>query len=163
MMPLDNAASRLCTACGLCCNGVLFHIVKLQPADSIGELTAAGLQINRKKRGPYFNQPCSQLHDRVCGIYEQRPQRCRLFECRQLQLVAAQAITEVEARACIDAALALVAETEALLAAAGDDRLDLPLAERCAIQGGASADAMRVLAAFLDQHFRARSVASPSE
>ena len=29
----SSAASRLCTACGMCCNGVMFHTVRLQPRD----------------------------------------------------------------------------------------------------------------------------------
>lgn len=151
---LESAASRLCTACGLCCNGVLFHIVKLQPADSVAALTSAGLQINRKKREPYFKQPCAQLQERTCGIYALRPQRCRLFECRQLQLVAVQSITEAAARACIEQALVLVAEIEAMLATAGDARVDLPLAERCAIHGEELTAAMRELDTFLNEHFR---------
>src|SRR5690242_10002477 len=75
-----SAASRLCSACGLCCNGVMFHTVKLQPSDSAKELTALGLKLKRKKSGNYIQQPCPQYQYGECAIYAVRPQRCRLFE-----------------------------------------------------------------------------------
>jgi uncharacterized protein len=156
MVPIDSAASRLCTACGLCCNGVLFHIVKLQSADSLRALAAAGLKIHRKKREPYFNQPCPQLNGCACRIYAERPQRCRLFECEQLRQVAAQALTEEAARRHIDQARAQVARIEALLAAAGDGQSECPLAERCQSQGPEILVAWQQLEAFLNEHFHRR-------
>jgi Fe-S-cluster containining protein len=156
MVPIDSAASRLCTACGLCCNGVLFHIVKLQPADSLRALTAAGLKIHRKKHEPYFNQPCRQLKGCTCQIYAERPQRCRLFECEQLRQVAAQALTEEAARKHIDQARAQVERIEVLLAAAGEGQSDRPLAERCQPQGPEILAAWQQLEGFLNEHFRRR-------
>jgi hypothetical protein len=76
-----HSAERLCTACGMCCNGVLFEIVRLQPQDSIKELEKLGMQVNRRKTEPYFKQPCRMLDGCSCTIYEQRPTRCRRFEC----------------------------------------------------------------------------------
>src|SRR5678815_2091081 len=92
-----SAASRLCSACGLCCNGVMFHTVKLQPADSAKELAALGLKLKHKKSGSYIQQPFPQYQYAECAIYTVRPQRCRLFECRQLKRVAAGEITEAMA------------------------------------------------------------------
>ena len=96
MIPIEKstAASRLCTECGLCCNGVMFHTVKLQPADSAKELAALGLKLKRKKGNHYILQPCPAFCGSHCSIYESRPERCRLFECRQLKSVAAGEITE---------------------------------------------------------------------
>lgn len=93
----DSAASRLCQACGLCCNGVIFHLVRLQPGDSARELVALGLKLKRKNRQDYIQQPCPAYRDAQCSIYLQRPERCRLFECRQLRLVAAGEISEAAA------------------------------------------------------------------
>jgi Fe-S-cluster containining protein len=89
----ESAASRLCAACGMCCDGVLFHSVVLQPGDSARALSALGLKIKRRG-GPHFLQPCSAHQDSHCAIYEQRPARCRLFNCRQLLRVATGEITE---------------------------------------------------------------------
>ena len=92
-----SAASRLCQACGLCCNGVMFQLVRLQPGDSAPALAALGLKLKRKNRHDYILQPCPAHRDGQCSIYLQRPERCRLFECRQLQRVASGSITEAMA------------------------------------------------------------------
>lgn len=126
----QEAASRLCTACGLCCNGVLFEIVRIQPQDSVKALERLGMQINRRKTEPYFKQPCRFLNDCTCAIYEQRPTRCRRFECRQLKLLAEGEITEAEAAAKIAEAKAQVQRIQDLLAEAGDHAVDEALEER---------------------------------
>ena len=46
---ISAAAAHLCAACGLCCNGVMFHTVKLQPNDSAPALAALGLKLKRKQ------------------------------------------------------------------------------------------------------------------
>jgi uncharacterized protein len=95
--PTASAASRLCTACGLCCNGVMFRLVRLQPRDSARELAALGLKLKRKRGHDYILQPCPAWRDAQCSIYLHRPERCRLFECQQLRRVAAGEITEAAA------------------------------------------------------------------
>ena len=88
------AASRLCQACGLCCDGTLFHTVRLQPGDSAQELKAHGILIHYKKRHDFFEQPCSCFNHKSCSIYADRPTRCRLFECQQLKRLASGEIKE---------------------------------------------------------------------
>jgi len=129
---MSTAATSLCTACGLCCNGVLFHLVRLQPGDSARGLTALGMKLRRKKGQHHFNQPCGFLEGCRCTIYAQRPERCRLFECRQLQKVAAGESTEAEAQALIGSVLGHVTRVEALLSCAGNAKVRQPLAERYA-------------------------------
>ena len=124
------AASRLCLACGLCCNGVLFQIVRLQPGDSVKQLEALGLKLNRKKHEPYFRQPCRLLNDCTCTQYAARPSRCRLFECELLRRLAENAVSESYARQCIDEARRQVAEVECRLLELGNAEVQLPLMER---------------------------------
>ena len=163
-------ASRLCASCGMCCNGVMFHLVKLQPADSPKALAALGLKLKRKRRQDCIQQPCPAHRDCRCSIYEERPVRCRVFECRQLQRVTTGAITEEAALAKINCATSLVAEVNALLSHSGGTNLKQPLSKRCetamaepldsssdgdAVQiRGQLADAMQKLNALLDQEFR---------
>ena len=90
----SSVSERLCNACGLCCNGVMFHTVRLQPNDAAPELVALGLKLKRKRRQDWILQPCPAYHDGQCSIYAQRPERCRRFECRQLQQVETGEITE---------------------------------------------------------------------
>ena len=122
---------NLCNQCGLCCNGVMFHTVRLQPADSAKALAALGLKLKRKKGAHYILQPCPAWQDSQCSIYLARPERCRVFECRQLQRVAAGEITEAAALEKIRAVQRQVAQVNALLARAGGTNPKRPLAKRC--------------------------------
>lgn len=160
-------ASRLCTACGMCCNGVLFHIVRLQPMDSVKALEALGMKLSRKKREPYFNQPCRFLHGCTCSIYQARPQRCRLFECRQILGLQAGDTTEEEAGGRITEVRARVRQVEGLLEAQGNAENQKPLMERCTQvlqeigegEGAALRAALRDLNDLLNEHFRLEPVA----
>ena len=99
----------------MCCNGVLFGDVELQARDDVRQLAALGLELFRKGRKQCFNQPCSCFDGKWCGIYGDRPKRCRSFECRLLQRVQSGKITSdaalkaiAEARGCVDRVRALV-------------------------------------------------------
>ena len=126
---LSAAAARLCLDCGLCCNGVLFDQVMLQPEDHAKALAARGLKIKKKQ---FFTQPCAALCGALCTVYEDRPTRCRLFVCRQFKQVAAGKIQEADARARITEARRLVARVEALLQRTADDNLRKSLSQRFA-------------------------------
>ncbi len=102
------AASRLCAACGMCCDGTMFQIVRMQPGEVPAELGRLGLKI-RCRDGEYFmEQPCSALREKRCTVYEQRPVRCRLFNCQQLGRVESGETSESEA-------MTLIVETRALV------------------------------------------------
>lgn len=158
---ITDAASRLCTACGLCCNGVLFHIVRLQPGDSVKELESLGMKLSRKKREPYFRQPCSFLNDCTCTQYASRPARCRLFECQQIKRLTVHEVTEAEAGRRIGEAKRSVAEVERLLLELGNADTHLPLLERYlqvletdTLELQPIIKAMSGLNALLNEHFR---------
>lgn len=125
---MSDAATRLCTNCGLCCNGVLFDLVRLQPQDSVQQLTRLGMKLRRKKTQPWFPQPCQFLQSCACTIYENRPTRCRLFECQQLKKLHAGQITEQDALEVIARTKAMVAEVETLLP------IDTPTAQSLSLE-----------------------------
>lgn len=127
---ISSAASRLCGACGLCCNGVLFHRVILQSGDSASALSALGLKVKQRKEKRYFEQPCSAHQNGQCSIYTSRPTRCRLFVCRQLQRVASEEITEAMAMEKIQEAKQRVNHLETLLEKAGGENAQRPLSKR---------------------------------
>ena len=174
---ISSPASRLCAACGMCCNGVMFHIVRLQPADSPKVLAALGLKLKRKRRQDCILQPCPAYRECRCSIYEARPVRCRAFECQQLQRVATGAITEAAALAKITEATALVAEVNTLLLRSGGTNMKQPLSKRCETAMAEPLDpssdaavvqtrrqlsrAMKELDALLDQEFRIEPAESP--
>lgn len=161
----------------MCCNGVMFHTVQLQPADSAKELAALGLKLKRKKGENFILQPCPQYRNSQCSIYAVRPQRCRLFECRQLKRVVAGEITEAMAMEKIAEVQRRVAEVNAILHESGPTDAKRPLSKRCekimAEPLDASSDqvavnlrseltrAMRELDALLDQDFRPARRTSP--
>ena len=153
-------AARLCPDCGLCCNGVLFDQVRLQPGDHPKALTAHGLKL---KKGQWFNQPCTALCGTLCQIYEDRPIRCRQFECRQYRQVAAGKISYESAVQRIGEVKQQVARIEMLLATTGGGNLRKPLAQRYAtametrretVETTGLTAAMGRLQAGLDEWFR---------
>ena len=89
--------SRLCPACGMCCNGVLFGNVELQSGDDPRRLAGLGMEVFRKGRKQCFNQPCACYDGKLCGIYAARPKRCATFECRLLQRAQAGEISSAAA------------------------------------------------------------------
>ena len=70
--------SRLCRACGLCCDGSLFGRADLDAGEVEG---ARKHRLHVISRGTSFEQPCSALGDAGCGIYDERPRSCRRFSC----------------------------------------------------------------------------------
>jgi hypothetical protein len=72
----------------------MFPTVQLQPADVASALKTLGLRIQHKKRCDFFDQPCSAFKNSICSIYEERPVRCRAFQCQQLKRLAQGEITE---------------------------------------------------------------------
>lgn len=126
----QQVAARLCAACGMCCNGVLFHSVSLQEEDAPRALAALGLKIKRKAGTHSMLQPCTAHKDFCCTIYTRRPARCRIFACRQLLEVAAGSRSEQAAMQAIRAAQVLVGNVETLFAAAGEHRKHKPFATR---------------------------------
>ena len=101
----NSSVDRLCPNCGLCCNGVLFADVELRRGDDPGRLAELGLALGMKGSKLAFAQPCSCFDGKLCGIYADRPKRCRTFECGLLKRVQAD---ELDA----DTALKTIAKTK---------------------------------------------------
>jgi len=105
-------------------------MVTLQRRDAASVLSAHGLKLKRRKGQQFFEQPCSKFCGSHCSIYEDRPERCQVFECRQLKRVAAKEITEAAAMETILETKRRVAEMERLLNLLGDANLKRPLSKR---------------------------------
>jgi uncharacterized protein len=109
MKPLQiaqaTAVAQLCPNCGLCCNGVLFADVELRKSDNAKLLANLGLSLKKKGRKQAFAQPCVCFDGKFCGIYAERPVRCRTFECGLLKRVQ---VGELD----VNAALRMIAQTK---------------------------------------------------
>jgi uncharacterized protein len=131
-----SPSARLCAACGMCCDGVLFHAVNLQAGDSARQLASLGMKIRRKKGVEFFLQPCFAHSETegscTCAIYDQRPARCRLFNCKQLLRVASAETSEADALEKISEARARVARVNELISEFGESNLNRSLAHRVA-------------------------------
>ncbi len=130
MTPTNEVASRLCAGCGMCCDGSIFHTVRLQPLDSAKALAALGLKLKRKNKRTLIQQPCPAYRECRCSIYAARPERCRLFVCQQLERVAAGQASEAEAAEKIREAFAQIANLHALFRRAGEVKAKGPLTVR---------------------------------
>src|SRR5262249_32014463 len=82
-------SNQLCLTCGLCCNGVIFADVKIQPKDDADRLRTLGLPLTKPRDSafPKWRQPCAALDGCRCRIYAERPHYCREFECALLKAV----------------------------------------------------------------------------
>lgn len=78
--------TKICLACGLCCNGSLFTNGKLRPEEVEPARKNRLVVIDEGDEGPLFEQPCARFDAdaKACTIYEERPHTCRGFECRLL-------------------------------------------------------------------------------
>lgn len=168
--PFPDISARLCGACGMCCDGVLFHSVELQPGENPRRLSALGLKLRRKKGVEFFLQPCSAHREEngscSCTIYAERPTRCRLFNCRQILSVESGNASEAGAMEKIRNARSQVARVNELIARLGESNPARSLAHRVAnaltlAEGAERTElhdeldaAMRGLEAFLAKEFR---------
>lgn len=85
-------AGALCRACGLCCDGTLFGLVRLQPGEAVALVQLGGGSLP---------QPCPALKGVLCSIYEARPSACRAFDCLLLAAWREGEVTLAEAEATI--------------------------------------------------------------
>lgn len=126
----DDTIRRLCPECGLCCNGVLFADVHLVQGDNALTLENVGLTLNHCDGELGFNQPCSCFDGQFCTAYEQRPIRCRRFNCHTLKQVNDGEITTTDALERIREAKQETAEVRNLLSALGQTDEHWPLTKR---------------------------------
>jgi Fe-S-cluster containining protein len=123
-----DAVSQLCPNCGLCCNGVLFADVELRARDDAKRLAKLGLTLEKKSRGKIaFAQPCACFDGTICKIYDDRPKRCRTFECGLLKKVGADELSAGAALKKISEAKIIAEKVRGLLRSLGqnDERLAL--------------------------------------
>jgi Fe-S-cluster containining protein len=125
---------QLCRACGLCCDGTLFDLVKLEASDDAAKLKALGLPVTISRgRTPVarFPQPCVALcEDRTCRLYADRPWQCRVFECGVLKDAKAGRITFALALRLVTQARKRADQVRRLLRELGDTEEHRALGER---------------------------------
>jgi uncharacterized protein len=124
--------AQLCPKCGLCCNGVLFADVRLQPGDSARRLIELGLSLKKKAGRPAFPQPCACFDGTLCRIYAERPAYCRAFECGLLKRIQNGEMNADAALRKISGAKRLADKVRQWLRRLGDEDEQSPLTRRYA-------------------------------
>jgi hypothetical protein len=128
-----SAVAELCPQCGLCCDSTLFADVELRDDDDPARLRQLGLTLVKKGRTKVaFAQPCACFDGKLCGIYADRPGRCRRFECGILKRVDAGEMTSGAALKKIAAAKRRAEAVRALLRSLGQRDEAMPLSHRYA-------------------------------
>jgi uncharacterized protein len=129
----EAASERLCPACGLCCNGVIFANLVLQPGDRAARLRSLGLPVRNSQsalRPPHLAQPCAAFDGCRCRVYADRPKYCRQFECALLKSVKAGQTEPAAALRIIRTARARADKVLRLIRTLGDADEQLPLSTR---------------------------------
>ena len=129
----ETVSEQLCPRCGLCCNGVIFANLALQPGDSSARLRSLGLPVRNSHsalRPPHLTQPCAAFDGCRCRVYADRPKYCRQFECVLLKRVKAGQTEPAAAGRIIRTARARADKVLRLLRALGDADEQLPLSAR---------------------------------
>jgi hypothetical protein len=155
-------ASRLCTACGLCCNGAMFSRAKAAP-EEVDRIGSYGLDVIERTDGAWFKLPCSLLEGGSCTIYADRFSVCRGFSCILLKRLRGGEIG-------LEEGLELVVTAKEMIAGLGErDPSAATLEGRARIrEAGPGGEAKMtnarlhldtvVLDLFLDKHFRNEKV-----
>lgn len=150
--PNGSKPEDICLACGLCCDGVIFANVKLQPRDlaaftaleALPALTPAIQSSERRlvphsnarssfvvgQKSPKVSQPCAAFDGCRCRIYDQRPKHCRNFECLLLRGVQAGRTPKADALETIRTARRRADKVCSLLRELGDLDEELALSLR---------------------------------
>ena len=113
--------SRLCLACGLCCNGAVFAYVPLDvPGEAERLRTRLPVIQEADEPHPNFLLPCP-AHGGAsgCTLYGDRPDACSAYACRQLKAVRSGARSLAEALAAVAEIKALFERVDAELPAGG--------------------------------------------
>jgi hypothetical protein len=136
-----KSVEQLCPNCGLCCDSTLFADVELRAGDDAQELARHGLTVWPKSKTKLaFAQPCACFDGRLCGIYADRPKRCKLFECGLLKRVEGGEMTAGAALKKIAQAKARAAQVRALLRQCGQRDEPMALSQRYAAAMSAPVD-----------------------
>jgi len=130
---MNDSVSQLCPNCGLCCDSTLFRDAELQRDDNAERLAELGLSLEKKGRGKLiFTQPCACFDGKFCTIYNDRPKRCRTFECGLLKKVEAGKMSAGAALKKISEAKILADKVRESLHSPGEKNERLALTKRYA-------------------------------
>jgi Fe-S-cluster containining protein len=78
---MSEAVSRLCQACGFCCDGTLFDGLFLLDEEDVARAARVRLPLFHDDGHPTLRLPCP-AHVGACTVYDDRPSTCRTYQCQ---------------------------------------------------------------------------------
>ena len=145
-----NPGSRLCTACGLCCEGAI-HEAAVLDDDELADAARHGLPLKPGDR-LRFALPCPKLEGAVCTIYGDRPRVCGRYRCGLLQRFEAGEVSAEAGLAHVAEAKRLAADFSAVARTVLPHSRDIAMGSE---QAGTSVTLTAIaLQLYLDRHFR---------
>jgi uncharacterized protein len=150
----DQMASKLCAACGLCCDGTLYPSFESEEGDALDHFDERLRQVAQKGAKVTWSQPCSALKDGACLIYHDRPVVCRRYQCTTLEALANGRLSLEQAQKHIEQAKDAKEKLGELIGLNGTSS-----ANRLRVLRNTATDpeiqlAIGVLELVLDRHFR---------
>ena len=106
--PAAPDASRLCLACGICCQGALHRWARITD-DEVETVERLGLAVSRSEKGAVFALPCHLHQEGRCTVYMERPSPCSSYQCKLLRRYLAGESTWEESMRRVDLAKDLLA------------------------------------------------------
>ena len=72
--------SQLCQSCGACCDGTMYTRVQVEPEMPL----ASRRRLQLLDDQAWLELPCKHLTGTRCGVYADRPLKCRTYLCKQV-------------------------------------------------------------------------------
>ena len=101
---MKSSSQDICSDCGLCCNGALHPSVPIQEDEVKRIAEYMPRSIFRVQSKPKMKLPCESRQGNICAIYNERPGRCRAYQCKLLKKYMSGEIPRTQAIAIIDQA-----------------------------------------------------------
>ena len=103
-MSETSSSQDICSECGLCCTGALHQRVPLQEDEVKRVVKHMPHSIFRIQGQPKMKLPCVSRQGNICTMYNERPNRCRAYQCKLLDKYISGLIPRNEAIAIIEQA-----------------------------------------------------------
>ncbi len=108
-------ATRLCRACGLCCDGTVFVYVPVTEEEARRLVHRLPILPATDRLEARFDLRCPAHGAGGCSIYEERPDICAQFRCKLLRRLEAGTIDLDDARVVVARVRALAERLDAAL------------------------------------------------
>lgn len=105
---VEEAATSLCTGCGLCCDGTFLDRGLVRPDQETKPIEFYRNEFSGDGEQTWFSLPCPHYEGGHCTIYDSRFATCRIYRCDLLKKLDSGEVTLSEAQRIVGTAKSLV-------------------------------------------------------